>query len=715
MNMNVSKTNGVKLLAAVMVLAMVFASAAVMLSDESVDAATTSTPTAATEYKEGVSLSGALYVSSTTEIDIGSTSGLTFYIANGVELTLKGSVAATVSAAESWNGTQASVIDDLSVGVTVTTDGVKISNSNGALTSTTIATEYGILVQDNTTYTAYGSGAVISETITYTSGETNQITVKSGTATINQGRNTVVVEATGATGITVAAGDPYPVLGGTGVQDNATVTISGGFFTGSVTTAVINGVKVTASSEYFTNQIVDKVGTVDVTDAEINGMVTQSGQVGSAKNLESNPVTGIAVIFATDGILTINNNVNVYVKDITGSGGTVNLFGALYSGTDADDVEGKIGPNGYYNEKITFTGTNTNVISGDDSYISGEFSGSPAGDFIIADDGTNLTIPEGTTFTITGNLGLNGQKLIVKGTLVIENRATIFGTNNTTDAEGIYIQGKGTIQNNGTIGKMIPVTVYYDSDKDLAAEAPSITMQGVSGVSYSIDRDNNMTVSGAVSAATGAKNSKLTINGVYIGGDFSTAKKVALELGSAITVSKNANVVLNGDVTGAYAMDLQEGASITVNGTIANNITASVGLLEDSTTIDSENEGTITLTPGNVTGYTLYIAKVGVANENTNKTDYYLRAYVNGSLATDEKTDQTISIDSSSADFPVYIAAEETLTAGENVALEMENVVIEGTIVITNDAGTQNIDPYVGATYSVVTGEGTAEETTNVY
>ena len=64
----------------------------------------------------------------------------------------------------------------------------------------------------------------------------------------------------------------------------------------------------------------------------------------------------------------------------------------------------------------------------------------------------------------------------------------------------------------------------------------------------------------------------------------------------------------------------------------------------------------------------------------------------------------------------IYIATENDLTVGKGVALTIEdNVTVYGTIIVPDDAGTVAINSYIGAMYTITTGEGSSEETTTYY
>ena len=731
MNANVSKTNTGKLLAAIMIMAVLIAGVAMVFSGDSVKAAPVEDVTDITSIVEDstaeVDASTAAvsyYVPSNVTINVtDNTNAVTLYLKAGVTVTLKGTTSnVTMYVSSDYTGTTVTPVDALSVkagpnavdktytagtnSITTTDDAVDASSVSGITFETA----------NNTTYYAEGS----TQTISISETDVDVVTITKGTATVNQGSNQVTISSTESVNATVTAGENYPALSNS--DNKATVTINSGFFTGSDVT-ITNGVVLVANgTTYYASQIYNKVGTDAVATADVKGEVAQKNSVGDAKVVqESEPAAGIALTIT--GTLIINNNVNVYVTNITGSG-NVTLFGALYSQTEATIAAGKIGPNGYFSNVTITDASNTNVTEGKESYVSGDFYGTLSQDSVIGsetaedDETIGLTVPEGQTLTISGNLGLNGQTLYVNGTLVIENKGSIFGTGD-VETEGIVLGAKGVIQNNGTIGKMLPVKISYVYSEEVTQ---SISIQGVSGVDFTIDKNNGMTVTGNVTATSGAKANTLTIDGAVITGDFTTAKKVALELTNNAIIAKNAAVVLNGDVTGTTkTIALSEGSSISINGEVTGvSITAAVGLLEDSSTLDSDNDGTVTISSiTNVAGFTMYVKKVAVANESDNSTDYYLRAYVNGSLAKVDKStgadDPAITINGENG-YNVYVAAEETLTAGEGVTLNMDYVYIEGTIVIASNAGEDNIENYTGAMYNIeTTGENNQPVITTYY
>ena len=725
------KSNGVKLLAAFMVMAMVVAGAAVVFSEENVNAATT-TDTGVVEVTDvtEITQAGKYYINSDvheSELSLNYEKSI-LYLGSKAVVALGSDVASDLEIRVATSFANGTVYYDSGLSIVAVGSSTYSVQNSGIATSATLTKGFGIV------YTPDDAG----EKIYYASGsspsipaltENQAVIVSNGTVTVSQGTNTatIVGAETGTTGITVTYGATYPSINDTATADGSSITITGGFFldsTGSSGADDINGIKVTntsANTTVYTNQFVSKVAAEgDVTAYEIVGNYTQKSSV--TVNY------GVTVT----GTLTINNNATVTIGDgvtMTNSG-TIILFGSLVKdGTDGTgaftDQSGsvKVGPNGYSAFSMGSQVTNTNVISGNDYEVNGDpKDGVTVSDAIIK---TSITIPEGVTYTITGNLGLNGKSITVQGTLVIANGASIFGTG--VGDEGIIIEGKGAIQNNGTIGKKMPVSISDGTN--------SISIQGVSGVNFGIVKDPNdndvLGVSGDIKAQSNVPVSTITIKGAIISGDFTTAKKVTLvvdaesNVETTVDIVKNVDVVINGPLakgatlsSAAANISVSEGSSVTINGKVTGvGITAEVGKLNDTdgSLVDTVTAG-VTLDT-NVSGITMSVSRVAVANEaDSTKTDYYLRAYVSGNLSKVETTGTgaaTLSVDGNVDYYSLYVAAETSLTAGKDITLSMT----EGTLVVdgTVSGESVSITNYIGANYTVVTGEGTENEATTVY
>ena len=726
------KTNGVKLLAAVMVMAMVVAGAAVLFSEESVNAATT-TDTGVQNFTdvESITAGEKYYINSdisATPLNITGENTVLYLGSNArVAFTTAGTNTEIRVATSFANGT---VYYDDGLSIIGAASTYSVSNSGIVTAATGVTGDYGIVyTSEDGDKTYYAAGSFPS--IPALKAADQEVFVSNGTVTISQGSNTATIvgaEEDVANGITVSYDTTYPKIEITGTLsgDDTVITVTAGFFTGTGLTN-INAIQVNTS--YYTNTFATQIdaGTPVTGGYTILGDYTVRSSVKVSQNV------------AVSGTLLINNNATVTVDKAATftNNGTIVLMGSLISEAETAGDLAKfvyIGPNGYTNMGLpevtvdagayTAGAFNTNTVDPAGNYIvnGNPQNGDRVSDAIITD---NITIPEGVTYTVAGNLGLNGNSITVKGTLVIENGASIFGTG--SENETITIEGKGAIQNNGTIGKKMAVTIADSNDTP-----NSISIQGVSGVNFGIVKDSNILgVSGDIRAQSNVPVSTITMNGAVISGDFTTAKKVTTILNGDVTMSKNVAVTINGDVKAAADTEFQvaEGASVTINGNVINSIddgayesniiTAAVGKLND-TDGKLPSTGTVTagvILNGDVTGITMSVSRVAVANEDdSTKTDYYLRAYISGNLSaveTDGTGTATLSVTGSADYYSLYVAAETSLTAGKGITLGMD----DGTLVVDGTVSGANVSiaNYIGATYTVITGEGTQNQATTTY
>ena len=754
--MNEMKTNTGKLLAAVLVMAMIIAGAAVMFSDSEVSATAQTADLddlpAAVEGTTTIGAAGDYLIDKNVTIDADGAE-VNLYIAQGasnIVITYTKGTVSLFAATSGASNNKVSYDDGLKL---VITGSVTVSNNSGALAISAgtdkidASSTSGIAITNkDTSVIYYANGANQSINLANCA----EVRITNGTATVYQGDNSVtltnIVNTTGVTLVPGAEG-AYPTISGTaaGTADaKATVTFTGGFFklddtfTTTDSNLIVNSVEMTANSvTYYSNQIVNKIGADAVATVNINGTIAQrtSVDLGAKTN-----TLGIG-----DGdMLIINNNVTVTATGYTAANaGTAVVYGALITTSETETTPVTltagtvyVGPNGYTDATGAEFIKNTNVDKYADNYfINGVPSSSDVGDAIIGADG--LTIPEGMTFTLKGNLGLDGKTLTVNGTLIIENRATIFDC-----GDGKIVLGaKGSIQNNGTIGKMMSVDILGIDD---TTPKGSITLQGVSGVSFGIVKDaddnNILGVSGSIGAVSGTTVNEITINAAYISGDFTTAKKVKTVIESNVEMSKNVTVTLNGEVDASagtaanqYSFVVSEGATITINGKVTsgtyssvNNaiITSYVGILDLATGDLVGNGQLVSITMGNnVAGVTMTVKRVAVADENdATKTNYYLRAYVSGNIdavgtvGNGTTQDVTIAAVDGSNYYNLYIATETALNVKEDTTLSITGtVVIEGSIVGEDGSTINPIAEYIGANYTVVTGEGTADRTETEY
>ena len=200
-----------------------------------------------------------------------------------------------------------------------------------------------------------------------------------------------------------------------------------------------------------------------------------------------------------------------------------------------------------------------------------------SGDYVIS-EGYTLTLHSG------GQLALNGYQLIVYGTLVVENGASItgLGIDNTTSdrGEGIYLAPNGAIDNTGVIGKganAVKVSAYAPASTGtttITADG-SVEIQNVTGISFSLDRTVNIAANTIAYTLAFSGNAvrngsvepyAITADGAVINGDLTIGNSVQFSTtGQNVTVKNNAAVTVNGQIGGTVV--LTNGTSITLNGT----------------------------------------------------------------------------------------------------------------------------------------------------
>ena len=733
MNANVSKTNTGKLLAAVLVMAMVIAGAAVVFSEESVDAAT-STEAISGDLKPisaTISENGNYYAVGTgNEIAISASGNVNVYLVNGAEVKFT-SVSGTVKVFAATNGSTGvaptTCIDGLSL--TPAANSVITNNSNNLVVTEVAVTtenEYGVSVADSdiasTGTVYYGVGANVGS-ITIADGD--EVTVINGSIIVSQtiGDTTNTLNfrnVTSTDGMTVTASADATTLGG--AIDSGIISVTSGTITAATGLDVTTDENVT-----LLNAVGDKDSTsidgakfqssLASTYTYIYGTYELRSTLGSTDN-----ATNLAVTVTDGSTFIINNGVTANVQTLT-STGTTKVFGNLVSTSEdnSKNISGDVfvGPAGYVSvtDGASYdVAGNTNVTSGQDYEINGVPSSPSVGDAIIkANDGnTNtLTIPEGTTFTVTGNLGLNGQTLVVNGTLVIDSRASVYGSTGS-----IVLGEKGTITNNGSIGAKMPVTVS-NTDKDQTA-----SIVGVSGVSFgyaNIDKVQTLVVSGDVSAVSGSTDKKITLTGAGIGSELIIGKNVTLDIKDGAATVNNAVITINGTMTGTdntKTLTLNEGSTFTSNGAISATVTAVTGEYADRNGAFSKDATVPVFTIENIKGVTIYTKRVTVADGDDTK--YYLRAYVNGTADLNGKTGvdaETGAKCTLGITGEIYIASGETLTITEDVAkVDIDGVTVEGTIVTEGGLLEAAEITYVGASYVIATpGENNTETYTGYY
>ena len=496
------------------------------------------------------------------------------------------------------------------------------------------------------------------------------------------------------------------------LKDSNTVKItSTGTFSGT-----INGEGKEAGSATFTNIKAKSTGvTVGAGSITINGDPAVPDGNGRIS------VTGKATIGGTvdAGVtLSVEEDANADLTGLTANNGIIEIYGKAKVD---NEISGKIVLDPAAEIDGTFNKNATIIPDADMDkplYIGGELETDlPVNNATLND---NLTIPEGMTLTVSGNLFLNGKSITVNGTLVIQNKACIYDL---TSGPGIILGSEGAIQNNGTIGNGNPVKIA-DSDG-----SSNVTMQGISGLEFSVTKDASkkdvLMISGDVSRISSVAQNQFTATGVVIG-DLTVGKNVTMNVSDDLNVAKNSAVVINGSVAGTGSIILDNGSSVSINGAIANGVTISVkvGTVGEGSNVEGDGKTTFTFGTDrkntNVAGITISAGRITTPSDDGKTSIITQVAYLNGTLKTIGKAvaEGTPGATATSEDLSVngdfYVAADNTFTITKDVSFDVTGTVtVYGMIVDQTNA--TNID-YIGATYTITTeGENNSETEVTYY
>ena len=339
--------------------------------------------------------------------------------------------------------------------------------------------------------------------------------------------------------------------------------------------------------------------------------------------------------------------------------------------------------------------------------------------------GDSLTISEGKTLVIMsgGDLNMYGKDLIVEGTLIIEAGATV------SNGGTIVLVRGGTFDNSGTLG--------VGAATEITAELPSgytdanytghgsVTVSNVSGMTFGFVNTTGtsdtpqytLTVTGDL-IAEDAENNSISVDGARIVGDLYVGQDVDLqivsaELRSGVTVTVDGTLTSNGNLT------MYNGSQIVVNGDIVGEVKAVTGdyLSSDgeskflSNTYNGTKNSTFSAsaTGGFITGYTLSVGTYAFQYDS-DKDDVMeawtaQRLYIDGSLSygadytvAQLPTSGTITIGGNG----MYVAADTTVVMPNGITINNAGspVTVLGTIQFTNMAVPTAFD-YVGASYNV--------------
>ena len=682
----IEKTNGIKLVAVVAVLAMLIAGIAVIASNSEVQAEASPVSTL-DEFNSAISgATNGDIIEITANIDM---SEATQAITIDKNITIRGAVGENDSSATITGNADSNAgafIIDTNANVTfenlIITGFGKNMTSNNVITAGTNTIAYeGTLTIDNCVIKDFGKngitikggeGIITESTIDATDNRADKTANRSpngiqadfeANVTI---KNSRITSAQSNTNDWVAAG-VLVLRGGSVTMTNTTVSnCETGLNVESFYDDGDSGSTATASNSTF-----DNCKTALVSDKEDQITSTNTKFIGD--NAVSGPVK-------LEGETSVEEGANLDLEDEVVNNSTLKI------------------DNGFGLEN---TIRNDMTLSDVDNYLT-----------------ANTTILEGVTLTIDRNAALNlmGHNLIIQGTLVIERNGVI----TTMDGQGgsILLNSTGAIQNNsGIIGDTMAIKV--GNGEKLTNDEPTqyAEVQGVSGINFQLirngtgaDREYNMCISGDVSRVSGTDVHTLKIKDVGINADLSISRDVIVTIEGDVEVSKNVTFTHNGlfmNIEGKFTLD--NGAKAVINSPVDGKITVQTGKVG--------NEDAITGTPSSVefngafvdngdkdyyagvTGITISVDRINKYNETTEETEVFQRMYVTGTmdLQTQAENDSTHNGVTLTGD--VYVI--DTLTVPDDVAVSGGKFMVSegGSVVAINDDSLS----YNGARYSIET------------
>lgn len=351
--------------------------------------------------------------------------------------------------------------------------------------------------------------------------------------------------------------------------------------------------------------------------------------------------------------------------------------------------------------------------------------------------GKALKVPEGITLTVTGMLVLNGLDLTVEGTLIVEDGAMI-GVN----TGNIILGDKGTIQNNGIIGKYNPATIKTANGDTKGI----VTMTGINGVVFGVS-SKVLALSGNIVPIAGANVSTVTFNGVKFNKDVTIGEGVVATIATNAATLAGKTMTIDGVLVPTVALNLDAGSTVIVNGYVAE---AASGIVAKTTPYAGVEKaeaaaGTMTFVatqgtahkdagePENVatdlTGYTISVVKTEFKDEDVDMYTQYV--FISGTLGVTPTlgtgyslltanggVNAKITATAAGGSAPLMIASGESFTQsipGAYLTMAADSYIIaEGTLTSATEfgAGVGQMAGVVGATYAITTGTAPNDVTT---
>ena len=737
MNMNVSKTNGVKLLAAVMVMAMVFAGAAVVLSDSEVNAVPTNTEGMINLQDYEGPGDGYSFESGTGTLTLDGYKGTQgFYYNDALKIIVEGenSITVTTDANAAVSKAFAAIyttsgaitiegdnVDKTTDKLTITVNGATTGDggsewtygiySPAGLTISDIAVDIDVATSDAYAFAIEGNGdtsftnvtgsidggnraiQVGNHTFTFTGCD---LTLTGGEKAIQaKNENSQVIISSGTIRALLNPNYGGPQVGendGFGVKATK-LTVSSG------ATLIADGIRISseevnsgaATATLNGNVTINDYSYAFSSDVNVNGYTP--GFTMDAKSTTTIGSTGKVV-----------NNSTIISKGALTNGGNLTNNGAMVLASGSFTNNGTTTGNPVLNQGVVIDGDKKDDVSvvASDSGDNLGLKGTLLSDYTVPDANylsDDLVIAEGVTLTISsrGSLDLGTHTLTVNGTLLVERNGVI-----TAYGGGVInLSRTGSIENSGIIGSNSPVAVGVDGG------VGQVKMNNVTGVSFDLVRSGSapnytytLGVSGDVGRASGttaADEKVLSINGAIVNGNLTTSRDVTLN--GTFSVARNGVVTTNGPMAGTAT--LQNGAEFSVAGAFTGTINAQTNeaIASDNTNPTYEN-ATFTSTNTDdvtVTNFTVSVSRVQYSNEGA--VYFHQRAYLSGNIGLTSTSTNAAGILTVSGN--TFVASGETVVLANKVTLSTPGssyLIVEGTIQNIADYSDVN---YVGAFYTV--------------
>ena len=757
MNMNVSKTNGVKLLAAVMVLAMVFAGAAVVLSDSEVNASPTQNDLI--DVSSGSLPKGATYSGNTLTLDgytgkgfYSSSSELTIIISgsNTIEADRAGVYAGNAYSAiyaageitiKADDTNDASVVDSLAIKVTGVSTQTGVSESTygiyatGGINIKGVAVDIDVSTNDPLAFAIAGNGDSNFENVTGSiDGGNRAIQVGNYTfifagcdLTLTGGEKAIQAKNEKSQ-VTISSGTIRALLnpnyGGPQVGENDGFGVKATKLTvSSEATLIADGIRISSEEGTAIASIEGNVTINDYSYAFSSDVDVDEYTPGFTMDADSTTTIGSTGKVVNNSTIvskgeltnngTIRNNGTFINNATVKNAGTFNNYGALYSTAAASTLTnnsvlynaGQI----YSNKEISnITGSPVTAGFGISNNMDAIDSDLPLSGYAFLT--SDLTIPQNKSITVGSNatLDLRGYTLTVEGTLTVEMGGSIIGySGDAANTDNKILLTKGTIVNNGAIGSgQVPVKVS-------ASATSYVQMLNVEGVSFGTttvgeSKTTVLTITGDVITSVSASNNYVfDIAGAYVTGEMTISDEISTTIlpGNAI-VSENATLTIDGEVSGASTeIQMLNNSTVNVMGACSVDITAGTG---KAASTNYKTPAITTVTLDNVTGVTLTVTSTSAVEQVGDSSVRYTTRVLNIEGTTDlidENSKGTITVanadDSTVQGTGVglsYVPAEATLSIPEDVSADLGGTEVLGTVVYVDN---NSVDGYVGTQYSI--------------